>query len=177
MMLGYHRNSSSHQCQTAFRREGKVMRDPQGIGDILALTELTSLYAFALDGRDWTALADLFVEDVELDYDLGDDNVIRGRDAFIEGSRRKLEQMDATHHMFTNHVFHVTGDRATGKYYMQAQHVKLNAPGGAIHTLGGVYEDEFVRTETGWKVSMRKYRAIWGRGNNEFNPGFRSDAP
>jgi hypothetical protein len=145
--------------------------------DIQALTELTYRYAYALDGRDWKALRQLFTDDVELDYGLGPERVIRGADTFIEGSRAALEPMDATHHMFTNHLFEVDGDRASGKYYMHAQHMKLGTPGGVLHTLGGIYQDDFIRTGDGWKVSRRTYRAIWGRGNNSFNPGFRSDEP
>jgi hypothetical protein len=147
------------------------------LADVLALTELTYRYAFLIDGRQWDALGELFTDDVELDYGLPDGRLIRGRDAFVNGSRLALEQMDATHHMFTNHLFEIDGDRASGRYYMQGTHMKLDAPGGALHHLGGVYEDEFVRTGDGWKVSKRRYRAIWGRGNNAFNPGFRTDEP
>ena len=147
------------------------------LDDIQALTEVTYRYAYALDGRRWDDLRGLFTDDVELDYGLGAENVIRGADTFISGSRATLETLDATHHMFANHIFEVDGDHATGTYYMHAQHMKLDAVGGALHTLGGVYHDEFVRTADGWKVSRRTYRAIWGRGNNSFNPGFRSDEP
>jgi ketosteroid isomerase-like protein len=145
--------------------------------DVRELTELTYRYAYALDGRDWKAMAELFTEDCEFDYGLGPEHVMRGRDTFIEASAAALEAMDATHHMFTNHLFEIDGDTATGRWYMHAQHMKLGEPGGALHTLGGIYEDEFVRTPDGWKTSRRSYRAIWGRGNNRFNPGFRSDAP
>jgi len=145
--------------------------------DVRALTELTFRYAYAIDGHKWDELREMFTDDVELDYGLGVENVIRGADRFVEGSRAALEQITATHHMFTNHLFQIDGDRATGKYYMHAQHLKRDAEGGVLHTLGGIYEDEFVRTDTGWKVSRRSYRAIWGRGNNAFNPGFPSDEP
>lgn len=145
--------------------------------DVQALTELIFRYAYALDGRHWDQLRQLFTDDVELDYGLGPENVIRGADAFVAGSRAALEKMDATHHMFTNQIFDIEGDRATGKYYMHAQHMKLDAEGGVLHTLGGIYNDDFIRTAEGWKICRRSYRAIWGRGNNSFNPGFRSDEP
>lgn len=152
-----------------------MTRSAQELSDIADLTEVTYRYAYALDDRDWAVLADLFVDDVELDYGLGETNVIRGLDAFIARSRAALEQMDATHHMFTNHIFEIVGDRARAKYYMHAQHMKKDEPDGALHTLGGIYEDEFKKTKDGWKITRRTYRAIWGRGNNAFNPGFRSD--
>ncbi|BBZ70628.1 nuclear transport factor 2 family protein [Mycobacterium paraseoulense] len=152
------------------------MADPS-LEDIQALLELTHRYAFALDGRRWDQLRDLFTDDVELDYGLGPEFIIRGVDTFIEASRAAVEAMDATQHMFTNHLFEVDGNSAKGRYYMQAQHMKLDAAGGVLHTLGGIYEDEFVRTGQGWKVRRRSFRAIWGRGNNSFNPGFRSDEP
>lgn len=145
--------------------------------DVRALTELTFRYAYALDGHKWDELRELFTDDVELDYGLGSENIIRGADQFVAGSKQALQGLSATQHMFTNHLFEIDGDRAHGKYYMQAQHMKLDAVGGKLHTLGGIYEDEFIRTADGWKVSRRTYRAIWGRGNNSFNPGFRSDEP
>ena len=153
------------------------MRSAQDVADILELTELTSRYAYAMDGREWEVLRTLFTDDVELDYGLGEENIMRGADLFVSSCEATLTQMDATHHIFANHLFQVDGDRAKGRYYMHAQHLKHGVPGGALHTLGGLYEDEFVRTADGWKISKRAYRAIWGRGNNAFNPGFRSDEP
>ena len=145
--------------------------------DVRELTELSYRYAFAIDDRDWAALRQVFTDEVEIDFGLGEENVFRTGDAFVAGSRAALERLDATQHIFSNHLFEVDGDRATGRFYMYAQHLKSGAEGGALHTLGGQYHDEYVRADDGWKVRRRVFRAIWGWGNNGFNPGFRSDAP
>ncbi len=149
----------------------------QRLEDIRALTELTYRYAYALDDRDWTTLRSLFVPNARFDYGLGPEYVMFGRDVFVDATAAALAPMDATHHMFTNHVFDIDGNTATGRFYMHAQHMKLSEQAGPFHTLGGYYREKFVRTNDGWKISEVIYTATWGRGNPAVNPGFRTDAP
>lgn len=130
--------------------------------DVLELVDLSYRYARAIDTEDWDLFNSLFTEKCVVDYGI---KPVHGREAFLLISRRTVESLDATHHVFTNHEYSVDGDQAVGRFYMTAQHIKRDHPNGALYTLGGVYDDQMVRTSTGWKIHNRLYRAIWGAGN------------
>jgi SnoaL-like protein len=155
-----------------------LVRNQQELNDIQDLTELTYRYAYAIDARDGEALRRLFVDDAEFDYGIGDRGRFRGADSFVSSSIAALSAMDATHHMFSNHLFTIDGDEAVGHYYMHAQHMKHDVEsGGVLHTIGGRYDAQFVRRPDGWVYRTLRFTAIWGRGNAAVNPGFRVDEP
>ena len=52
-----------------------------------------------------------------------------------------------SHHMVSNHVVEIEGDKARCKCYFQAQHVRNSTPGGVNFVIAGKYEDELVRIE------------------------------
>jgi 3-phenylpropionate/cinnamic acid dioxygenase small subunit len=126
------------------------------------LVDITYRYARAIDTHDWDLFRTLFTDDCLVDYGI---KPVHGCEAFLKMARLTVESLDATQHLFSNHEIDGEGDRASGRYYMTAHHIRRDAAEGSIYTLGGIYEDEFVRTSDGWRISARRYRAIWGRGN------------
>ena len=130
--------------------------------DVIALTEVTNKYARSIDEQDWDLFRTLFTDDCVVDYGI---KPVVGCESFLLMARRTCEALDATHHVFTNHLFEVEDDRAAGRFSMTAQHIRRGAEGGSLYTLGGTYWDDFVRGPDGWRISKRVYRATWGRGN------------
>ena len=44
------------------------------------------------------------------------------------------------------------------------QHL-IDTPGGDLHEMGGVYDDQLVLTDSGWRITERKIAIKWSKGN------------
>ena len=64
----------------------------------------------------------------------------------------------ATHHNVGNFRVTVAGDSATSKANFYAVHEGINHCAGEHYSCWGEYDDEWVRTDHGWRVSRRTYR-------------------
>ena len=60
------------------------------------------------------------------------------------------------HHVMTNMVCTVDGDRAMAVTYGPWLLVRHAAPGGSEWSGGGWYDDELARTDDGWRISRRR---------------------
>jgi hypothetical protein len=129
--------------------------------DRSAIIDLTHMYCWALDTKEWSLLDQVFTTDATA-YLIED---LTGREAIKERIDRALKPMDRTQHMVFNHQIRVDGDQALCRCYLQAQHVRKAAHGGPNFIIGGRYEDELVRTNAGWRISFRRLTAIWSDGN------------
>jgi len=131
--------------------------------DRLEIKQLVSRYAYALDtgsgnGYDY---ADLFAADGEF---VGTRGVTRGRDAlaalgrqgFVEGRK----PANGVGHFIMNHVITPAPGGAAGKQYMVLVNIGENGkPGGEFSSVGGHYEDAYVKTSTGWRFKRRQFIA------------------
>ena len=129
-----------------------------------AIVELTHRYCWALDDRDWTALEQVFTVDATArlgTHDCADPAAI------VHRCRAALQPLDASHHMVTNHLIVVDGDRATSRCYVQAQHTKRRTSGGDNWLLGGRYVDSLRRTDDGWRIERRDLITVWTDGNTD----------
>jgi hypothetical protein len=131
------------------------------IEDRLAITDLTIAYCWALDGRRWELLDDVFTADAAAE--LGE--AVSGLPAIKARVSSALGMLDDSQHMVTNHQVEVEGDRATCRCYFQAQHVRKAAIGGPNLIIAGRYEDELVRTSAGWRIHHRVLTVMWRDGN------------
>jgi hypothetical protein len=123
------------------------------------IVDLTVAYSWALDARRYDDLDAVFlrVATAHLGWTL------RGLDAIKARVADALDPLDASQHMVGTHQIVVDGDRATGRTYLQAQHVK----DGELFMVGGAYHDRFVRTPEGWRIEHRSLIVLWTDGNPE----------
>jgi 3-phenylpropionate/cinnamic acid dioxygenase small subunit len=128
------------------------------VADRLAVSDVLTRYALAMDTRDWELLASCFTEDARLDYDTSG---VFGRKDFVEHCAEGLAKMKATQHCVTNHVVVLDGDHAGATSYVIAQHVREN---DATFTLGGTYHDELVRSGPDWRIASRRFVTSWKAG-------------
>ena len=106
--------------------------------DHLDIVELHHRYAWSLDHRDWTMLADCFSPDGEVDYGmLG--GQLKGATVIAEFCRQVLEGLDASQHLIGNTMVDLDGDRATATCYFQAQHVFVSDNGANTYIVAGTY--------------------------------------
>lgn len=129
--------------------------------DRQAIIDVTIAYTWALDTKSFEDLRTVFLPNAtaQLPTDL------TGADAIIARIRGALESLDDSQHLIGNHQVRLDGDRATCRCYLQAQHVRKGTEGGDNFIIGGRYEDNFVRTPDGWRITHRHLVMMWSEGN------------
>jgi hypothetical protein len=136
--------------------------DVAALADHHALVALTHTYCWALDGHDWERLRhEVFLADATAA--LTDE--LSGIDAIIGRVSSALGKLDASQHMVSTHEITIDGDRATGRCYLHAQHVRRDAEGGPNYIVAGTYHDRYVRTPAGWRIERRELHVMWTEGN------------
>lgn len=129
--------------------------------DRQAIVDVTIAYCWALDSHEWDALDNVFTPDATAA--LGHE--VDGIEAIKARVREALEPLDASQHFVGTHEVRVSGDHATCRCYLQAQHVRGGVDGEDTFMFAGRYEDEFVRTADGWRIQRRDLIAMWTAGN------------
>jgi hypothetical protein len=141
------------------RAGGPVGRDDAA--DRQAVVAVTVAYCWALDGREWDRLDQVFTVDAQAE--LGGWFV--GIEAIKGRVRTALDPLDVSQHMIGTHEVQIDGDRATSRCYLHAQHVRAIAGDQQQLIVAGRYEDELVRTPEGWRIARRVLTPLWTSGN------------
>lgn len=137
-------------------------RSLEPLADERSIIDLATQYCWALDGRDFDSLHEIFLPEA---FAILGETHCHGIDAIIERISTALTPLDASQHLIGSHQVRVDTDRATHRCYLQAQHVRDAADGGNLWMVGGKYEDELTRTAQGWRISRRILSRIWTDGN------------
>jgi SnoaL-like protein len=117
------------------------------------IAEVLIRYATGIDFKDWALLRTCWTEDVDVDY--GEVGRYSGADA-ITGLMEQLHSaMGPTYHRLTNFAIAVDGDRATARSYVHAVLQAIPDDAASWVEALGHYDDEFVRTSDGWRISRR----------------------
>lgn len=130
--------------------------------DRMAITDVTVEYCWALDQREFQRLRKVFLPDAV--FTIGTKANV-GIEAIIARCSGALGPLDDSQHLISSHQIVVTGDRATSRCYLQAQHVRRDTDGGPNFIIAGRYEDDLVRTADGWRIEKRTLTTMWVEGN------------
>ena len=131
-------------------RDGLRRDDRHDIADVLVR------YATGIDRRDWDLLRSCFTEDCHADY--GAIGVWHGADEITEWMRQTHEPVGHTMHRITNPSIEGDGERASARSYVDALVLFADNEAGTRAT--GIYDDELVRTEVGWRIARRRYTMV-----------------
>ncbi len=113
----------------------------------LALAQLPSRYAMALDSRDVGALVELFVDDVKAGAEG------QGRDALQRWYDRVLRRFYRSIHLICGHQFaFLDSDHATGSVYCRAEH----EDGDGWYIITMQYDDVYERRDGRWFFVKRR---------------------
>lgn len=121
--------------------------------DIAAISRLKYRYLRTLDTKQWDDFEACFLPEATADY-----NGLRfeDRDALVAYMRENLGPGMITMHTVHHPEVTVDGDHATGRWYLQDKVVveafRFMLEGAAF------YEDTYLRTADGWRVSHTGYR-------------------
>ncbi len=132
------------------------MTTVEELADRQAIEDMLLRHVETLDARDWAAHEAAFIPDARIVIDsVGE---FTGARALLDLVAPRMEALVATQHYLTNFVVTIDGDSATSSAYLMSQHIR---PGGAWMIHGGIYDDELVRTEHGWKIGSHTIRLTW----------------
>ena len=129
--------------------------------DRLEINQLAARYAFALDTRadNGMAFADLFAPDGEF---VGIRGTAKGRDQLAalasSGIMTAEKPIVGVSHFSMNHVIEPAAGGAIGKEYLVMVNIAEGGkPGGDFSSIGGHYEDAYVKTAAGWRFKRREF--------------------
>lgn len=144
--------------------------------DVVAITQLVNLYGLAVDSQRWQLFDSVFAADVVADY--GASSRWTDLERFKADFAAYHAPFDSTQHTMSTHVVRVDGDRAHSFCNGAWRLVRNAAEGGALWDGTGWYDDAWLRTRGGWRITRRTCRITWWTGNpsvNETVPGVKFD--
>jgi SnoaL-like domain len=127
------------------------------LADVAAIEQVKYRYFRGLDTKHWDVFADTLTEDVKGDYgsSLGEEHHFTNRDELVEYMRSSLGPGILTEHRATHPEITVTGDEATGIWYLQDR--VIVAEFNFMLIGAGFYHDTYRRTADGWRISATGY--------------------
>jgi 3-phenylpropionate/cinnamic acid dioxygenase small subunit len=117
------------------------------------LADLVIRYATGIDDRDWKLFRSCFADDCVSDY--GEVGHWDTGDALTEFMEQAHAPCGHTMHRMGNQVVRRNGDGYSSRTYVDAIVLRGDNRKG-LQTFG-YYDDEFVRTGEGWKISRRRF--------------------
>lgn len=125
--------------------------------DERAISAVLVAYATGIDRRDWQLFHTCFTGDCQTDY---------GRFGRWQGAHAITAFMKETHaacgptlHRISNIDIRSTAGIVNVRSYVDAV-LMPTIVGGAVHRGIGWYDDQFVRTGSGWQIARRHFNAI-----------------
>ncbi len=131
--------------------------------DVVAITQLVNLYGLAVDSQQWHLFDSIFTTDVDADY--GASSRWTDLEKFESDFAAFHDPFDSTQHTMSTHVVHVDGDRAHSFCNGGWRLVRKAAGGNPLLDGTGWYDDAWLRTPDGWKITRRMCRIMWWTGN------------
>lgn len=114
------------------------------------ILELLARLAAATDARDWGLVRDTFTAD---GHGYGQDGV----DNIITVMRRHLDGCGPSQHLLGNHRVTVSGDQTRSLTYARVYHQRAGPMEGRFFECMGDYDDRWIRTEAGWRLTYRSF--------------------
>ncbi|MEV7574415.1 nuclear transport factor 2 family protein [Pseudarthrobacter sp. NPDC089323] len=134
--------------------------------DLEEIKALKSQYFYWLDMQQWTALRSLFTDNAEFE---GFPFEMDGPDAWVHGVQRFFDGVVTQHRGAMPHFQEVTADRVKGRWsmtdYLTWQPGSRTYRGIAIPGMYGIhgygyYEEEYVRTPSGWRIAFMRLTRV-----------------
>jgi SnoaL-like domain len=126
--------------------------------DERAISALLISYGCAIDRRDWELFRACFSEDCECDY--GSFGRWLGPTAITNYMKHVHADMGPTLHRITNIVMSMEGGQALARCYVDALLMPV-AVSGPVHHGIGYYDDQLIRTGTGWRIARRQFVPVF----------------
>jgi hypothetical protein len=127
------------------------------LADVAAIEQVKYRYLRGLDTKHWEDFADTLTEDVIGDYgsSLGEELHFNNRADLVDYMRSALGPGVITEHRVTHPEITVSGDEASGCWYLQDR--VIVAEFNFMLIGAAFYRDRYRRTDQGWRISATGY--------------------
>ncbi len=132
--------------------------------DRLEIEDLLTRYCAAIDAKDFDLLDEVFTADATIDYTRS--GGIRDEYPAVKSWLAKaLAPFRVVQHLVTNVRVEIDGDRARSVCYF-FNPMGLPQQDGGVNTFfcGGIYRDQLLRTERGWRITERVNDQLYAYG-------------
>ena len=120
------------------------------------VAEVLVRYATGVDRRDWDLFRSCFTDDVHAEYE--GIETWESVDAITAYMETTHAEMGHTLHRLSNMSITVDGDTATARSYVDA--VLMAADNRTGLNAIGYYDDELLRTASGWRIARRRFTMV-----------------
>ena len=129
----------------------------EALADRLAIEDLLTRYAHAVDRHDWDLYRSVFTDDAHIDYTSagGIAGTLDEAVSFLEATMPIFEM---TQHLVGNVDVRIEGDTATVSAMFNNP---MRLPGGEVWSTGGWYHHDLVRTGDGWRSRNLREESAW----------------
>jgi hypothetical protein len=127
------------------------------LSDEREIAAVLTRYATGIDRRDWGMFQACFTDDAHADY--GTFGQWRSAAQITAFMREAHTGLGCTLHRLSNFVISAQGGSAVARTYVDAL-LMPGAAGGDVHRGVGIYDDELVKTERGWRIRFRRFTAV-----------------
>ncbi len=129
-------------------------------------------YCEVVDAKNFGRLDEVFTADTVGDYThaYGLGAVRHGLATLVELMTLNLGPLSAcgaTHHNVGNFRIDVAGDRAHARANFYAVHGQRARPAAPLYSMWGEYDDDWIRSADGWRITHRRYRLFLEDGPKE----------
>lgn len=133
------------------------------MNDVDEIKQVKYRYLRAIDTKSWGDLHETLADDVTADYgeegQQGGRMQVTGREHLVEFLRTSLGPAVITDHSVSHPIISVTGDRATGSWYLQDRVVMTDLQ--LLLVGAAYYTDSYVRTGDGWRIATTGFRRTY----------------
>ena len=132
--------------------------------DRLEIEDLMNRYCAAIDAKNFDLLDEVFTADATIDYTRSGGI----RDRYPEVKRwlaKALAPFRVVQHLVTNVRVEIDGDRARSVcYFFNPMGLPRQEGGVGTFFCGGIYRDQLLRTERGWRIVERVNEQLYAHG-------------
>ena len=132
--------------------------------DRLEIEDLLIRYCAAIDAKDFDLLDEVFTADATIDYTRSG-GIRDAYPAVKTWLEKALAPFRVVQHLVTNVRVELDGDRAHSVCYF-LNPMGLPREDGGVNTFfcGGIYRDQLLRTERGWRITERVNDQLYAYG-------------
>ena len=131
------------------------------LADRIAIDDVLTRYATAVDARDWDLYRSVFTADAVIDY-TSSGGIRGGVTEVTTWLSDALSIFSMSQHLVTNRDIRVTGDTATSRSYFYNPMGRTKRNGTLdLMFVGGFYRDKLRRTADGWQIAERIQDTAW----------------